>query len=423
MPPPVKLSRNITDFFRPYSQPRDVSGLPREIDKKPSSDSTTRTSSRIAEKKPDHQISRTSCRSDERCKNSQSGGTNSITLRQESEVVGKTSPVSITARPTSPISSDRDASEDILSSSLTPLPSDSPLPMEGMESPVDGKSNCHSATLVKADASRSFGEDSFMSGRQRVLRNGEVVIANSDEETDSQDSFEDLDQLLNLPKHTSLVSRPSPQPELIKAPYTLRSKRLSKGMVEAGHSLRNGPSNARKLDSTRTAPKAPKFSLQILVAQTAADRAVEVAAQQAEKSLKCMENDQTARSLRYNEILENENERLVRNVKLKGDEDTIDQLLRAIQRPEVLQQEKVWSFFEIPRSDSEQSKLGFPDYSAHSSWASQMQGWYRFLNHRFQLIASSTDAPRTGVPQWVRWRTCIKRQTADRALILGDECE
>ena len=371
MPPPVRLSRNITDFFRPFSQPRNASSPHRSIEREPRTDHEVQTSSGYTEIEQGHQFSRGRSETNKQSRNSHSGSENNLGLGNELEILNKISPISDAGWPTSLAKDNGNAYDIARTSSLTPLSSDLPSPMEVMKPTSDEISNVCSTMPLNA-------EDSYISGSQRVVRNGEVVIANSDEETDSQESFEDLDQLLNLPTEVSRLSRSSPQPEVVETPYALRSKRTPAQKANSGPSLRSGLADTRNSKSaTHKTAKIARSSLQMLVAQTAADQAVEAAAQQAEDSLKSLEDEQAARNSRHNGVFREEGEELVRNVNLgKGDEDTIGRLLRAVRRSEMLQREKVWSFFDTPSSDLGQKMVEFPDCRAYGRWASQMQGLY-----------------------------------------------
>ena len=373
MPPPVRLSRNITDFFRPFSQPRETSDGQESLGGRSRTAQEDRTRPGNAEKQLHHETSTDFDKSDAKLSR---GVANLVAIGQDLVNIGRTPPSPDVALPQTPVYKKGTGNDGTRSSSLTPLESDSPSPVEEVDPTFNERGSFHSTMSTKADYSRSFGEDSFASGSQRVVRNGEIVIANSDEDTDSQDSFEDLDELLHLPKQGSRMSHPSPQPETMRIPYTLRSKHSSK-KVKPSYSLRSSSANAKTPGITlRTTTRAPKFSLQALVAQTAADQAVETAAQQAEDSLKTV-NDDTTRSLEIQKNLFGGvyEEGVVRTAELgDSDEDRKIRLVRAVQRSQLLQREKTWSFFDISGSKLSHSTVAFPDCTTQGKWATQLQG-------------------------------------------------
>ena len=373
----VKLSRDITDFFKPFSQPRDTSTtqivpgrelgidrrkLTRPVDEERNQELEASADLGWSGARPEVGVADDLAG---QCPNSNDRNTKTPNL---------------VPLPQSPASKNERDYQDPRSSSLTPLESNSPSPVEEFEPILNKSGSFYSKVSSKADHSRSFGEDSFVSGSQRVMRNGEVVIANSDEDTDSQDSFEDLDELLKLPKQASKVSHSPPHSATTGMPYTLRSKRLTE---KAGSNYSSGGygANAGKISFTsRTTTKAPKFSLQMLVAQTAADQVVEKAAQQAEDSLRIVD-DEAARCLGLQKSLFGDmgEEESVENVGLgNGDEDKKDRLIRAVYRSQLLQREKTWSFFDMSGSNLDQSAVAFPDCSIQGKWATQMQGLLTF---------------------------------------------
>ena len=373
MPPPVRLSRNITDFFRPFSQPRDNSIAQEALGGGLETEQGKQTRSGNAKRQLAHEASADFDRLDAKLK---SGATSLIPLGQDLEDIARTPRSPDVVLPRSLVYTEGGGYDGAPSSSLTPLESNSLSPVDELEPTMNGRSSFYSTTSTKADHLRSFGEDSLASGSQRVVRNGEVVIANSDEDTDSQESFEDLDELLNLPKQGLEVPHVSLQPEITRTPYTLRSK-SSTEKTKPGYNPRKGLSDTNKASLTvQTTTKTPRFSLQMLVAQTAADQAIEMAAQRAEDSLKTV-NDDAARSLGIQKNLfgDGNEESLVRNIELgDGDEDRKNRLVRAVHRSQLLQREKTWSFFDMSGSDFGNSTVAFPDCSTQGKWATQLQG-------------------------------------------------
>ncbi|KAL8972312.1 MAG: hypothetical protein Q9183_000618 [Haloplaca sp. 2 TL-2023] len=299
--------RSIIDFFRPFGPPRP--------EKRPSSN----------EPSDDPRPSQRS---------------RSTTPKAEKVPVGKNEAVPAVSRALPLISSQ--------SSSLTPLstPIQSPSTSETFS---NDKANASLLPLNNALPDQSHASnDSDLQGivgssSQRIVRNGEVIIKDSDEErSDSEISLEDLEDLI-APRRPAPASLPPIEPDQpsLPSPPTTRSTGL-KG--------RKGKSNsafAFTADSPIPATNVPryKFSLDALVKQRDQDEASRLSIENSRLVLDTLGEQETEETVPKPPALDED--LLAKIIKTSNDEDSpsMDKLLAAMQRTEALHQEMRWSFF------------------------------------------------------------------------------
>ncbi|KAL8732365.1 MAG: hypothetical protein Q9166_002763 [cf. Caloplaca sp. 2 TL-2023] len=190
---------------------------------------------------------------------------------------------------------------------------------------------------------QSFGEDligsqtTVIPSSQRIVRNGEVIIKDSDDErSDSDISLEDLDDLIARRK-APLGSSASSQHELPSLPpssaipstdtrFGKRSKRTSK-------------------DQSSTATELPtyKFSLDALIRQRQKYEDSRASIQDARQLLESFDERKSVGKDSSNRRLDKD---LLASMVNKDDDETdMGRLMAAIERTEALRQEETWSFF------------------------------------------------------------------------------
>ena len=226
---------------------------------------------------------------------------------------------------------------------------------------------------VRQDSNSSRGP--FLSSSQRVVRKGEVVIRNSDDESDSDMSLGDLDDLLDRRKPTPRSS--STEYDLPLNDSTIRSQHVHKNPIASR--TRNGGLRS-KARTPQPLPVIPKyrFSLDSLVAQAEKDDAAEAGAKQARILVEELCEQRVTNKSTDNQTWEtkgNLDEGLLASmVDSKGDGEIFDRLLHAIQRTEALHQEKSWSFFD-PTEYSQSYEFGeLPQFELKHRWQKIMNG-------------------------------------------------
>ena len=216
---------------------------------------------------------------------------------------------------------------------------------------------------------------------QQVARQGKVVITNSDDETDSEGSLDDIDELLALHK-PPIESSPPSETEL---PYTT-SGNSSDGDRHPLTQRKTRSSAAAKMSRTTTAFPAMakyKFSLDSLITQTREDDALEVGATKAREALEDLEQRR-----KVHPITENINtntcgvivntEVIALAMRDRDDEDErADRLMRAIRRTEALHRNPSWSFFDDEENVEEFEPMSFPP-DIDNRWPRSMKGLLSF---------------------------------------------
>ncbi|KAK4692338.1 hypothetical protein P7C71_g4843, partial [Lecanoromycetidae sp. Uapishka_2] len=202
---------------------------------------------------------------------------------------------------------------------------------------------------------------SLASSSQRIVKNGEVRIRDSDEESGSDTSLEDLDELLALFKPSRGPARTQapevPLPKEADDVHGSNSKRKRRGRPAATN-------NDSPLSSARSAiPKTYKISLDSLAKQKKQYDASNAGVAQAKSALSLYDQRKTATGEK--EPLLGDKGALeadLINVVMKdcGDEDDIGRLKTAIHRTEALQQGKSWSFFEDDPTQAPAQRDDFP---------------------------------------------------------------
>ncbi|KAL9599455.1 MAG: hypothetical protein Q9179_003548 [Wetmoreana sp. 5 TL-2023] len=298
--------RSITDFFKPFVFPRDA--------KRPLS----------------------------------SDGTEEPRSSQRSySVTPKAEPCPTTEHLDAPVKSNDVFLIPSQSSTLSSLQNSTPTPPleqlpHGHESSMCTFRHCTPALLE--DVATADPHGAFVTGSQRIVRNGEVIIKDSDDErSDSDLSLENLDDLI-APRKPPVEPSPIPESELpsYASPVATRSK-------ANGHPKKHKgvPTSAIAPDRPSTAAEIPryKFSLDALVKQSKIDQVSRISIQHNRQLLESLEGQKPASAPTKTARLDKD---LLAEVINKHEDSGIDigRLLVAMERTEALHQDKTWSFID-----------------------------------------------------------------------------
>ena len=311
----MNTNRNITDFFKPFTQPRSKRSLP-DDDPETTVVAQTRLAPAKIKSKPGEPI-------------------------ETSDL-----PQSL-LRPSSQLSLD-DKSESPLSSA----PSSAPPTDASTAHGSDGEAT---STPARAQTDPPLSQTPVLASSQRVVKNGEVMIRNSDDESDSDTSLDDIDDILTAHRPPARSSPPT-ENDL----YIPTNGRTTGGSSN-GRKRKTRATEYTEDHFSSTLPVAPKykFSLEILVAQARKDDAAEATFAHAQSLLNMAsqydvrhgrEDHQGSRGAALGGKLDTG---LVATVmEEQGKENDIQRLMGAMQRTEALSQAKVWSFFDAASSST-----------------------------------------------------------------------
>lgn len=212
--------------------------------------------------------------------------------------------------------------------------------------------------LPQIDGSENLGSKGpvLISG-QRVVRDGEVMIRNSeDEASDSDISLDDIDDLLvpRKPEIKSLTEMTLPLSNQTNGPREMIRQRRTRVASQA---------NAFPLPS-HPVEHQYKFSFGALAKQRRDDEASEAQTAKARLLLQSLEHSGGRRvggDVNLTDREANITAEVVASViKGHGDGDDVDRLMTAIQRTEALHRGKSWSFFDPNKSGSLPEEVELP---------------------------------------------------------------
>ena len=215
-----------------------------------------------------------------------------------------------------------------------------------------------------ASIDRSGSQGPLLASSQRVTRNGEVMIRNSDDEgSDSGSSLGDIDDLLQSNKRPDpMVSSPLSELGSSTSSYTERSSpkvaRRTRSRTRA-----TVPKNTMRRQSPL--PHTPKyrFDLGTLVQRSVKYEKAEACMSKAREALESIERRGASRAAEVPlDPLGNgdvDAALITSALKGRGESNEVEKLLSAIHRTEALQREKSWSFFE-DGEESDPSLAVFP---------------------------------------------------------------
>ena len=187
-----------------------------------------------------------------------------------------------------------------------------------------------------------------------VVRKGETMIRNSDDESDSDMSLDELDAL--FAKQRPLVKQtPRQQTDVSSKWNTLASERQSKAGSTSVKGLKKQEYTHPK-KAEQVTPKY-KFSLESLVKQTESDNAAQAGVTQANSLVAALEQRSQAADAKRRVVMGNIGGLLGSIVDKDGEPGKADRLMQAIHRTEALHQETLWHFISrdpLHQHDQEQ---------------------------------------------------------------------
>ena len=248
----------------------------------------------------------------------------------------------------------------------------------------------------------------LLASSQRVVKHGEVIIRNSDdEESESDSSLGDIDDLLHFRRKPD----PVPSSPLIDLGSTTPSLPGPSSPEEIGRTRRQTRAIVRtNTTSDRYAPSPQpkyKFDLETLVQRSAKHEKTQAMMSKARETLKSMEKRDFLSASGSGEDSQDKREidagLLVSALKGRCEPNEGEKLMIALQRTEALQQEKSWSFFERREEDALYERPAFPMENLKHC-AALFKGLFTLLK-RLQSCSNwgrHTFTP-TGISRWLRW--------------------
>ena len=325
-------NRNITDFFKPFAQPRNKRPLP-DDDREDT----------IVLAQPDLAAPRVK----------------SSNLPED------------LLRPSSQLSLDEKSDSPLSSALSSALPTDASIAYGSV-----GESR---STPTGAPSDPPLSQTAVLASSQRVVKDGEVVIRNSDDESDSDTSLDDIDDILTARKPTADSSPPTENDFSYVPPGGRRIGGSSDGKKRKTRAT--GCSGDFYSSALPVVPKY-KFSLDTLVAQAKKDDAAQATFAQAQSLLNIPSQynvpgegagvNQECKSADFGGKLDAV---IVASVmKEQGEENDIERLMSAMQRTEALNQGKIWSFFNNEPSRSAYELPSTPVSPEQESWQHILEG-------------------------------------------------
>ena len=247
-------------------------------------------------------------------------------------------------------------------SSLTPLSSSDDVTPEASDPRrADVSSASHNPYISTAsDPYESFAPG--LTSSQRVMKNGQMVVTNSDGDSDSDASLDDVEELLMGTKHSELpYFTEVPFPTL---PFEGRT-RQDRTKEMRYRAKEETPTRKAHASTPRLNMPKYKFSIDSLIAQVEKEDAAEAGAQQARLAVRALNNQRKARDSKLGSMKKEEatvEEGLLTSmVKDKDSNEGFDRLMQAIKRTEALHHDKTWLFFDSKPQDSQQSPHSVPN--------------------------------------------------------------
>ncbi len=268
----------------------------------------------------------------------------------------------------------------------------------------------YSPSINSSDALESQGP--VLTSSQRVIKNGEVMITNSEDEASGSDtSLGDIDDILA----SRMPARNSSPPTEPKLPILKINNK--NGRAESRKRKTRGAANVNESSRLPTLPVMSKytFSLDTLVKQSKNQAELENQTTKTQlllQSLERQENTTADGGTRISDKGPKVNEELVASVMKQHDEDEgVGRLMTAIQRTEALYQGKSWSFFDgkedIPKSRED-------DFPQVDQFNSVFVGKYKQTSNQPLLIERRSTFSTAGIFEWLRRRDCRKGKAPSR---------
>ena len=237
----------------------------------------------------------------------------------------------------------------------------------------------------------SFGfaptQSSTIPSSQRIVKNGEVHILNSDDESDSDVSLEDLDDILKKKRTPS--PEPEPEPQLPFLPHHEVPVKVNKKSTKRLNQVR--PAEPEKL--------APRHSLQALIKQKKEYETSKQNIAKVRDLLEHPERTECGQPRIDTDVLDG-------FMRVGGDEDDLDRLKLAIERTEALHHDQAWSFFENEICPSASPELSMPqDHELAPLLLEPSMRQQTFLSGFVEDYAMKDDLPEE-LLQWILQATC-----------------
>ena len=202
-----------------------------------------------------------------------------------------------------------------------------------------------------------------LTSSQRVVKNGEIIIRNSDDESDTDTSLDDIDDLL-LARKSAMVSSPPTEPD---PPYLTSTRQKPQDIGTCTRSKTRGIVFATTPPFRSLArPEPPKyeFSLAALQQRSKDDKASEAGAAKARSLIDAFEKELEMRTSDPNKPLSigaKLDATLLTSIMQKsGDGDDMDRLMTAMKRTEAFHQGRSWSFFQNQQNSSHRKLSEWP---------------------------------------------------------------
>ena len=251
------------------------------------------------------------------------------------------------------------------------------------------------------------------SSSQRIVKNGEVVITNSEEEAGSDTSLDDIDAWL-APRKPYQGHGSIPEPELY---YKLPSQ-------NAGDVCGNGAKRRTRGDARCTKKGPPlhnnrpvvpnyRFSLQSLAKQKNQYESSKEGVAQAKSLLQSYEQQELASNARSRiSIWKNmiEMNHIVEGIKYDDNGDNLSRLKNAIKRTDALHHSKRWSFFHGTPDESLFEAAEFPSSQDGTFGQSLIEKLFRqqaFLSGYVGECASKRTMPED-ILLWIMGALCLE---------------
>lgn len=192
----------------------------------------------------------------------------------------------------------------------------------------------------------------ILASSQRVVKNGEVVVTNSDDEgSDSDASLGDIDELLRLRRPpVEQVSSPLTEPDSTILTPDWHSSPKHEAEATITRRRPRGSNAVKKPTMDEDLPMKYKFDLESLLTRSKEDEVLEEGMTKARNLLASFEQEEICehgaegKTANRNGPVDAE---LVASVMTKdNDENDAKRLMLAIERTEAFQQDLSWSFFE-----------------------------------------------------------------------------
>lgn len=220
------------------------------------------------------------------------------------------------------------------------------------------------APLQDETASRGpafSSSQTLLTSSQRIVKNGEVMIRNSDDESDS--SLEDLDDI--IARNPSKDSPPLPACNLGDSCSNIEAGKHARNVKKQriGISAQDEKPASLHCSALPVIPKPHKFSLELLAKEKKQHEADKVSVAHALSLMESYDQRKASRNEKSRVLDQKdtlEADLMTKLVKSEEDGDNVGRLQIAIRRTEALQYSQSWSFFEDHLGSPLQHRAGFP---------------------------------------------------------------